>query len=105
MVALRARGRGAALALFMTMAGAAGLAGSPRDARAADFAQDFPKSYSSLVKMKPMEIMHMMDPGKKGFVTKEDFMKFHEAMFDKMDKDKDEKLSREEWLGQIHSTP
>ena len=32
-------------------------------------------------------------------------MKFHEGMFDRMDKNKDGKLAREEWLGQIHSTP
>jgi hypothetical protein len=46
-----------------------------------------------------------MDTEKTGFVTKEQFMKFHEGMFDKMDKNKDGKLAREEWLGQSHSTP
>ncbi len=74
-------------------------------ARAAEFAQDFPKSYSDFVKMKPMEIMKMMDKDKRGYVTKEEFMKFHEQMFDKMDKNKDGVLSREEWIGQIHSSP
>ena len=77
-----------------------------RTAEAADVSYDkMPASYGALMKMKPMDMMHMMDPDKKGFVAKEQFMKFHEAMFDKMDKDKDAKLSREEWLGQIHSTP
>jgi hypothetical protein len=105
MATLGMRTRGTVLALAMAAAGVIGSVGYPRDARAADFAQDFPKSYGDFVKMKPMEIMHMMDPGKKGFVTKEEFMKFHEGMFDKMDKDKDGKLSREEWIGQIHTAP
>jgi hypothetical protein len=55
--------------------------------------------FASLGKMKPMEIMHMMDAGNKGYVTKEEFMKFHEAMFAKMDKDHDGRLSTSEWLG------
>jgi EF hand len=105
MVEFGDRSRGTALALVMIALGAIGWASYPRHARAAEFAQDFPKSYSDFVKMKPMELMHMMDPGKKGFVTKDEFMKWHEAMFDKMDKNKDGKLSREEWLGQIHTKP
>jgi Ca2+-binding EF-hand superfamily protein len=55
--------------------------------------------FASLGKMKPMEIMHMMDEGNKGYVTKEEFMKFHEAVFAKMDKDHDGRLSTAEWLG------
>ena len=100
-----ARARGAAFAVVMTVAGLTISAGYPLSPAAAEFAQDFPKSYSTFVKMKPMELMHMMDPDKKGYVTKDDFMKFHQAMFDKMDKDKDGKLSREEWIGQIHTAP
>jgi EF hand len=68
--------------------------------RAADVSQDkIPASYAALMKMKPMDVMHMVDTEKKGYVTKEEFMKFHEAMFEKMDKDKNGQLSREEWEG------
>jgi len=75
-------------------------------ARAGDASQDrIPASYSAFMKMKPMAVMHAMDNGKKGYVTKEEFMKFHEAMFDKMDKDKDGKLTQDEWIAKIHSAP
>jgi uncharacterized membrane protein YfbV (UPF0208 family) len=70
-----------------------------RVARASEFSQDkMPASYAAMMKMKPMDVMHMMDTDKKGSVTKEQFMKFHEAMFEKMDKNKDGQLSQEEWL-------
>ncbi len=71
---------------------------APARVRAADM-PDFPKSYSAYMKMKPMDAMHMMDKDHKGYVTKDEFMKFHEAMFDNMDRNKDGKLSREEWMG------
>ena len=75
-------------------------------ALAADTSQDMmPAGYSSLMKMKPMEVMHMMDPDKKGFVTKSDFMKFHERMFEKMDKNHDDKLSEAEFVERTHTGP
>jgi Ca2+-binding EF-hand superfamily protein len=55
-----------------------------------------PAQYTQFLKMKAMQVM---DSGKKGTVTKEEFMKFHEEMFDRMDKNHDGKLSPEEWLG------
>ena len=58
-----------------------------------------PPSYYALMKMKPAEQMRLMDPDKKGYVTKEEFMKFYESMFDKMDKNKDGKLDKGEWMG------
>jgi len=57
-----------------------------------------PAEYVKFLKMKPMDVMHMMDVGKKGHVTKEEFMKFHEAMFEKMDKDHDGKLAVKEFM-------
>ena len=76
------------------------------NAYAADTSQDMmPTGYSSLMKMKPMEVMHMMDPDKKGFVTKSDFMKFHERMFEKMDKNHDDKLSEAEFVERTHTGP
>jgi hypothetical protein len=73
-----------------------------RIAQAADTSADMkmPASYAAMMKMKPMALMHMMDKDKKGYVTKEDFMKFHEAMFEKMDKNKDGKITKEEWTSQ-----
>ncbi len=71
-------------------------------ARAGDASLDrdnVPGSYTAYLKMKPMSVMHMMDMDKKGFVTKDDFMKFHEIMFQKMDKNADGKLDRAEWAG------
>jgi hypothetical protein len=59
--------------------------------------EDMPASYASMMKMKPMDVMHMIDPDKKGYVTKDEFMKFHEALFDKMDKNKDGKVSEQEF--------
>jgi len=76
------------------------------DANASDASLDrMPAGYSSLMKMKPMEVMHMMDPDKKGYVTKSDFMKFHERMFEKMDKNHDDKLSEEEFVERTHTGP
>ncbi|HYS79432.1 MAG TPA: hypothetical protein VEM76_01920 [Anaeromyxobacteraceae bacterium] len=70
-------------------------------ARAGDASQEnkIPASYMALMKMKPMDVMHAMDSDKKGYVMKEEFMKFHEAMFDRMDKNKDGKLTADEWMG------
>lgn len=48
---------------------------------------------------KPMKVMHMMDKDNKGYVTKQEFMKFHEDLFDRMDKDHNGQLSTQEWLG------
>jgi len=58
-----------------------------------------PQEYIDFLKRKPMEVMHMMDTGNKGFVTKDEFAKFHEGMFERMDKNHDGKLTTEEWLG------
>ncbi len=105
MVAMKPATRATASSLAMAAVLVASLSFA-RIAQAADVSQDkMPASYAAMMKMKPMDVMHMMDTEKTGFVTKEQFMKFHEGMFDKMDKNKDGKLAREEWLGQIHSTP
>ena len=58
-----------------------------------------PYNYDSFFGKKPMAVMHMMDKGNKGFVTKDEFMKFHEEMWKRMDKNNDGKVSVEEWLG------
>jgi hypothetical protein len=69
------------------------------NARAGDVSFDkVPPNYTMLMKMKPMDVMHAMDPDKKGYVTKEDYMKFHEMMFQKMDKNHDNRLDEDEFL-------
>jgi len=93
------------LALASAGAMAAALLGAPAMARAADTSREVPRSYAALMKMKPMAVMHMMDSGKKGFVTQEEFMAFHQAMFDKMDGDRDGKLSQAEWIEKVHTAP
>lgn len=96
--------RGAALAFTLGSAIVVPAA-LPVPANAAEASKNVPASYGELMKMKPMEAMHLMDEGNKGYVTREEFMKFQEALFQKMDQNKDEKISREEWIRQIHTAP
>jgi hypothetical protein len=70
---------------------------------ASDVSYDqMPPSYYALMKMTPAEQMRLMDPDKKGYVTKDEFMKFHKAMaekmFDNMDKNHDGKLTEAEFV-------
>ena len=60
---------------------------------------DEARSYNQLARMKPMEVMHMIDSDKKGFVTREEFLKFQEQFFDRMDQDHDGKVDPREWMG------
>ncbi len=53
-------------------------------------------SWNALRKMKPMEVMHMVDADKKVYVTREEFMKFQEQFFDRMDRDHDGKVTAQE---------
>ncbi len=76
---------GAAVATFATSAAAEGRL------------EDVPSSYPALQKMKPVEVMHMIDKEKKGYVTREEFMKFQEALFDRLDKNRDRRLDEVEF--------
>jgi hypothetical protein len=58
-----------------------------------------PDSYERLHRMKAMEVMHEIDADKKGYVTREEFMKFQEEFFDRMDKNHDGKVDAKEWMG------
>jgi len=60
-----------------------------------------PFSFFILTQMAPMDVMHAMDKGNKGYVTKAEFMKYMEAMYDKMDQNKDGKVSADEWLMKV----
>jgi len=54
-------------------------------------------SMPELQKMKPMDVMHMMDTDKKGYVTKEEFMKFYEDLFKRLDRDESGTLTPPEF--------
>lgn len=56
-----------------------------------------PSSYAALLEMKPMDVMHMIDEDDKGYVTRDEFMKFQEALFDRADKNRDDRLSTPEF--------
>ena len=51
-----------------------------------------PPSPAAMQKMKPSELYNMMDHDKDGYVTKEEFLKFQEKVFDNWDKNKTGKL-------------
>jgi hypothetical protein len=54
-------------------------------------------SMPQMQRMKPMDVMHMMDPDKKGYVTHEEFMKFYEDLFQRLDRDKNGQLTQPEF--------
>jgi Ca2+-binding EF-hand superfamily protein len=77
----------------MTMSGAvAALPLCPLTVSAAEPAKQdqhtykMPSSMGQLMKMDPVQCFKMMDRDQKGYVTKEDFMKFQEELWKRMDK-------------------
>ena len=54
-------------------------------------------SYPALQKMEPNDVMKMMDADKSGFVTREEFVKFYEALYERLDRDKDQQLKPAEF--------
>ncbi len=85
------------VALLCLSAALATIASVPASAQESGF--HYPSSWLEYRKMEPMPAMHMMDSDKKGYVTKEEFMKFQEEFFSRMDKDHDGKVTADEWLG------
>jgi len=77
----------------------AAIAATPAARAATPTTTDEARSWGQLAKMKPMDVMHMIDTDKKGYVTREEFLKFQEQLFDKMDKDHDGKVMGSEWMG------
>src|SRR5712672_1748171 len=75
------------------------IAATPAARAAIPTTTDEARSWAQLAKMKPMEVMHMIDTENKGYVTREEFMKFQEQLFDKMDTDHDGKVVAPEWMG------
>jgi hypothetical protein len=54
-------------------------------------------SYPALMEMKPEDVMHMMDADNSGYVTREEFTKFYQALYDRLDLNKDKKLTAPEF--------
>jgi len=79
----------------LLLAGAAPLAGRAGQATSTDQA----RAWAALSRMKPMEVMHMIDADKKGYVSREEFIKFQQEFFDRMDQDHDGKVDAQEWMG------
>jgi hypothetical protein len=95
---MNARKIGRATVSALVVLGTASLA-SP--ARAAHHEKDeTPMSYTALMKMDPVDVMHMIDKEKKGYVTRDEFLKFQAALFDNIDRNKDRRLSAPEFTDQ-----
>src|SRR3979490_2218058 len=76
----------------------AAIAATPPARVATPTTTDEARSWGQLAKMKPMDVMHMIDTDKKGYVTREEFLKFQQQLFDKMDKDHDGNVTDAEWM-------
>ncbi len=97
--------------IVVTMASAAvtGFTHTPRAMAAEDQAQaktakssqapKMPKSMGQLSKMDPVMVFKMLDRENKGYVTREEFMKFAEEVWNNMDNNRDGKVDRPEWTG------
>jgi hypothetical protein len=83
----------AVAALLIAVVAPVGRAAAREDSNHAD------SYYSLATRMKPMDVMHVIDTDKKGYVTREEFMKFQEEFFDRMDKNHDGKVDAKEWMG------
>ena len=97
-----------ALRACAALVAASGIVGLvlPIPGRAADAAKhhehmaNMPKSMAEFMKMNPEECMKMMDTKNRGYVTKDEFMKFQEQLWNNMDKNRDKKADASEWGGQ-----
>ncbi len=86
------------VAMLAVSAALAAIAFVPASAQAAAEVK-YPSNFSEFLKIQAMPVMHMMDTDKKGYVTKEEFMKFQEDLFNRMDKDHTGKVTVDEWIG------
>lgn len=78
----------------------------PAAAHAADTSTDKKEmTYGTFMKMDPAECMKMMDKAHKGYVTKKEFMKFQEQLFNNIPKKSSDRVTSEEWEHQFHTGP
>jgi len=59
---------------------------------------DLPRSIGEVMKMKPLQVMHMVDTDKTGVVTKQQYMKFFEDLWDRMDPGHKGTVSKDVWM-------
>jgi serine protease inhibitor ecotin len=87
-------------ALLAAMAIASFLSVSVAQADQADIQKLWQSSgYSQAGKgMRTMNMMHMMDANNDGKVTKEEFMAYHEMIWEKMDKNHKGYMMEEDWI-------
>jgi hypothetical protein len=70
-------------------------------ARASEASYDKMKmTFGQFAKMDPAKGMKMMDANNKGYVTKEEFMKFQEALWNNIPKQSPDRVTMEEWRNQ-----
>ena len=74
--------------------GSSGGTGSSGASSADAGTSHMPPSPAAMQKMKPSELYKMMDKDKDGYVTKEEFLKFQERVFDSWDKNKTGRLGQ-----------
>jgi hypothetical protein len=72
----------------------------PGPAQAADTASDMKMTCGQFAKMDPAKAMKMMDPDNKGYVTREEFLKFQEKLFNNIPKQSPDRVTTEEWRKQ-----
>lgn len=105
------RSRVALLAVSTASAAIIAVASLPVIARAADDSKHqkhmmkMPHSMGELMKMDPEHCMMMMDANHKGYVTKEEFMKFQEQLWTNMDKNRNNQVDRSEFEGKFGGKP
>ena len=74
----------------------------PGPVQAADYSYDQMKTtygqFAKMVaKMDPMKTMKMMDPDSRGYVTREEFLKFQEKLFNNIPKQNPDRVTAQEW--------
>jgi hypothetical protein len=56
-------------------------------------------SWGGLIKLKPTDVMQVVDADEKGYVTKDEFLKFQEELFQRIDRNGDGKSDGQERTG------
>lgn len=80
--------------------GAAAIASfaSAQPARAAEAREEnAPPSDTAVQKTKPADVLPMIDTDKKGYVTREEFLKFNEAVLERIDGNEDRRANEVEF--------
>jgi len=77
----------------------------PAPAQASEASYDKMKmTFAQFAKMDPAKGMKMMDSDNKGYVTKEEFLKFQEKLFSNIPKQSPDRVTMEEWRKAYENT-